>query len=236
MTTTIEDFRRTPVGERCFFADGGLGIETYDYDHGMHGTDRVREPEEATHARIRFVPMLEQAAERYRLALTEARRLESAAEDMWTVAWRQRCDATATTLDARDEAGRMANVVADVDWMELQEGTKAWRKWNRTGELAEGRGLRAWRARRRWQRIYDDEPRPDSVAEAAVYDARQQAIAAAERECERRMAAINSEWARAQQEVDEAKARAVAIIAHAERELARAYERAIEVAPAVACA
>jgi inactivated superfamily I helicase len=115
--------------------------------------------------------------------------------------------------------------------MELQEGTKAWRKWNRTGELAEGRGLRAWRARRRWQRIYDNEPRPDPVAEAAVYGARQQAVAAAECECERRMAAVEGEWKRAQQEVGEVRASAAAIIAHAEGELERAYEAALKVVP-----
>lgn len=230
-TTSLEHFMQAPLDERCFFADGGLGIYMYDHHYGVTETYRVRESDGTTRARLPLVPALAEAAEQYRLAVADARHLNSAADDAWTAAWAQWCDGIAAALDGRDEDQSMADVVAYVDWMELQEGSSAWKKWNRTGELVEGRGLRAWRARRRWQRIYDNEPRPDPVAEAAVYGARQQAVAAAECECERRMAAVEGEWKRAQQEVGEVRASAAAIIAHAEGELERAYEAALKVVP-----
>lgn len=78
-TTTLEEFRRTPVSERCFFADGGLGIKVYDYDHGLTETHRVREDESITSARVPFVPLLQGATDRYRQTLAEAFRLRDEA-------------------------------------------------------------------------------------------------------------------------------------------------------------
>lgn len=228
MATTLEDFRRTPLGERCFFADGGLGIKTYDPDHGQHGTDRVREDAEVTRARIRFVPMLTEAKERYDAARVEAYRLDREARDTARAAW-DRYHAVAEGARAA-----MAEVEAAYDpanaalQAALSAASEDLAMWQRRYEVSQGHGLRAWWARRWCMATELGELTRGAVAdaEAAERSAWEQRAAVSVR-TKRDMGVAEGRYLDASVR-NEAQTRAAGNVSRAEQALARAYEAVIE--------
>jgi hypothetical protein len=233
MTITIEDFKQTVVGERCFFADGGLGIKTYDYDHGQHGTDRVREDAEVTRARIRFVPALAEAKERYDAARAEAYRLDREASDIARAAW-DRYHAVAEGARAAmveaEAAYDSANAALQAALLAASEDLAT---WQRRYEVSQGHGLRAW-----WARRWCMATEPGGLTRGAVADAE-----AAERSAWEQRAAVSVRNKRDMEVAEgryldasvrnEAQTRAAGNVSRAEQALARAYEAALDPTSAV---